>query len=205
MNKSELVEALAERLGDKKVATQALDDLVDIISRRVAKGERVSITGFGSFSKVERGARTARNPQTGEKVKVKKSSAPKFKPGAVFKSTTNGTTKMGREPKPTPILPAGVTTLAAVKEALNAPTKKTPAKAPAKSTAAKPEVKKAAPAKKSAAKKSASSVATKAAPAKKTAAVAKRATKKTTKPAPAKKTTKATAKKTATKKAAAKK
>ena len=64
-NKAQLIEALSERLGDKKVASQAVDGLVDIIIRTVNKGEKVNITGFGVFEKRARAARTARNPRTG--------------------------------------------------------------------------------------------------------------------------------------------
>ena len=50
-NKAQLIEALSERLGDKKVAAAAVDNLVDIIIRTVNKGEKVNITGFGVFEK----------------------------------------------------------------------------------------------------------------------------------------------------------
>ena len=75
-NKAQLIEALSERLGDKKVASQAVDGLVDIIIRTVNKGEKVNITGFGVFEKRARAARTARNPRTGEAVRVKKTNVP---------------------------------------------------------------------------------------------------------------------------------
>ena len=80
-NKAQLIEALAERLGDKKVAAQAVDNLVDIIIRTVNKGEKVNITGFGVFEKRTRAARTARNPRTGETVRVKKTNVPAFRAG----------------------------------------------------------------------------------------------------------------------------
>ena len=71
MNKAQLIEALAERLsGDRKAAGTAVDGLVDVIVRTVNKGEKVNITGFGVFEKRARAARTARNPRTGESVKV---------------------------------------------------------------------------------------------------------------------------------------
>ena len=63
MNKAQLVETLAERLGgDKKSAAAAVDAFVDTVIRSVAKGEKVSITGFGVYEKRVRAARTARNP-----------------------------------------------------------------------------------------------------------------------------------------------
>ncbi|MHB1739191.1 MAG: HU family DNA-binding protein [Actinomycetes bacterium] len=87
VNKAQLIETLAASFeGNKKDAARALDAVVDTITRSVAKGEKVAITGFGAFEKVERAARTARNPMTGAKVKVKKTSVPKFRPGATLKS-----------------------------------------------------------------------------------------------------------------------
>lgn len=85
MNKAELIEALSGRLGDRKAATAALDAVLAEIQHAVTKGDKVSITGFGVFEKRVRAARTARNPRTGESVKVKKTSVPAFRPGANFK------------------------------------------------------------------------------------------------------------------------
>src|SRR3954464_9688478 len=93
-NKAQLIEALSERLGDKKVASQAVDGLVDIIVRTVNKGEKVNITGFGVFEKRARAARTARNPRTGETVKVKKTNVPAFRPGTGFKDVVSGAKKL---------------------------------------------------------------------------------------------------------------
>ncbi len=85
VNKTELIETLSVRLGDKKAATAALDAVLAEIQNAVTKGDKVSITGFGVFEKRVRAARTARNPRTGEAVKVKKTSVPAFRPGAGFK------------------------------------------------------------------------------------------------------------------------
>src|SRR3954452_1878003 len=85
VNKAELIEALSGRLGDRKSATAALDAVLAEIQNAVTKGDKVSITGFGVFEKRVRAARTARNPRTGESVKVKKTSVPAFRPGASFK------------------------------------------------------------------------------------------------------------------------
>ncbi|MDY7090704.1 MAG: HU family DNA-binding protein, partial [Actinomycetota bacterium] len=85
MNKAELIEALAARLGDRKSATAALDAVIAEVQGAVTKGDRVAITGFGVFEKRARNARTARNPRTGEPVKVKKTSVPAFKPGTAFR------------------------------------------------------------------------------------------------------------------------
>ncbi|MEG3634296.1 HU family DNA-binding protein [Micromonospora sp. S2-005] len=191
MNKAELIEALAVRLGDRKTATAALDAVLAEVQAAVTKGEKVAITGFGAFEKRVRGARTARNPRTGEAVKVKKTSVPTFRPGAGFKEMVAS----GKVPKAT----------AAAKKTAGATAKTTGAKATAakKTTAAKSTAaKKTAASKTAAAKKTTATKTTaKAAPAKKAA---------TKKAAPAKKTaaaTKATAaRKTATaKKAPAKK
>ncbi|NUS66137.1 MAG: HU family DNA-binding protein, partial [Saccharothrix sp.] len=94
MNKAQLIEALAERLGDKKNAAAAVDGLVDVIVRSVHKGEKVNITGFGVFEKRARAARTARNPRTGETVKVKKTNVPAFRAGSTFKDVISGTKKL---------------------------------------------------------------------------------------------------------------
>ena len=85
MNKAELIDALAGRLGDRKSATAALDAVLAEIQNAVTKGDKVAITGFGVFEKRVRAARTARNPRTGESVKVKKTSVPAFRAGASFK------------------------------------------------------------------------------------------------------------------------
>src|SRR6187549_294539 len=85
VNKAELIEALAARLGDRKTATAALDAVISEVENAVTKGDRVAITGFGVFEKRARNARTARNPRTGEPVKVKKTSVPAFKPGTGFR------------------------------------------------------------------------------------------------------------------------
>jgi DNA-binding protein HU-beta len=85
VNKTEFIESLSVRLGDRKAATTALDAVLAEIQNAVTKGDKVSITGFGVFEKRARAARTARNPRTGESVKVKKTSVPAFRPGATFK------------------------------------------------------------------------------------------------------------------------
>src|SRR4029450_4056123 len=98
VNKAELTDALAGRLGDKKAATAALDAVLAEIQSAVTKGDKVAITGFGVFEKRVRGARTARNPRTGEAVKVKKTSVPAFRAGAGFREMVAS----GRVPKTAP-------------------------------------------------------------------------------------------------------
>ena len=87
MNKAEFVDEIVAKTGwTKREAETALKAVVDTVTDTVASGEKVTLPGFGTFDKRERAARTARNPQTGEAVKVKKTSVPGFKAGAGFKS-----------------------------------------------------------------------------------------------------------------------
>ena len=95
MNKTDLINQLAQRLdGDKKAAQSAVEGLIDLVQREVQRGESVSISGFGVFEKRARAARTARNPRTGQAVKVKKTTVPAFRPGKYFKDVIAGTVKM---------------------------------------------------------------------------------------------------------------
>ena len=95
MNKAQLVEALSQRLdNDRKRAQQSVEAFLDTVYRTVQKGEKVAITGFGVFEKRERAARMARNPATGEKVRVKKTSVPAFRPGQEFKDVVSGAKKL---------------------------------------------------------------------------------------------------------------
>ncbi|MFD5077142.1 HU family DNA-binding protein [Streptomyces sp. NPDC058274] len=200
MNKAQLVEAIADKVGGRQQAAEAVDAVLDAIVRAVVSGERVSVTGFGSFEKVDRPARYARNPQTGERVRVKKTSVPRFRAGQGFKDLVSGSKKLPRGGEVSvKKAPKGSLTGAASATVKKAAAKKTTAK---KATAKKTTAKKATPAKKTTAT-------AKKATAKKTTATAKKTTaKKTTaKKATAKKTTakKATAKKAPAKKATAKK
>ncbi len=153
MNKAQLIDKLSVQLGSKKAATDAVDAVVDTITRSVAAGERVAITGFGVFEKVARPARVGRNPRTGAAVKIKKTTVPKFKAGQGFKDVVSGAKKLPKV--------AVATARAATGTA-----------APAKKTATRTTAKKAAPAKKAAAKKTttAKKAPAKKAPAKKTPA-----------------------------------
>jgi DNA-binding protein HU-beta len=81
------------RLGPRQ-ATAAVEHIVDTIVRAVHKGESVTITGFGVFEQRKRAARVARNPRTGETVKVKPTSVPAFRPGAQFKAVVAGAQKL---------------------------------------------------------------------------------------------------------------
>ncbi|MEV7217172.1 HU family DNA-binding protein [Kitasatospora cineracea] len=209
MNKAQLVEAVAEQLGGRKAAAEAVDAVLDTMVRAVVAGDRVSVTGFGTFEKVERSARFARNPQTGERVKVKKTAVPRFRPGQGFKDLVSGSKKLPKEGPSVKKAPKGSLTpgksgVAASPAAKRAATKRAAAAGTAakKTAAKKATTAKTAAAKKAAPAKTAVKKATtaKTAVAKKTSAAAtKKATtaaKKTTTAAAAKKAT-ATAKKTA--------
>src|ERR687890_1320455 len=101
VNKSQLIDALTARYeGNRKAAQQALENVLDTITREVAKGEKVAITGFGSFEKRVRNARWVRNPQTGERIKAKKTAIPKFSAGADLKNVISGAKKLAPLPKP---------------------------------------------------------------------------------------------------------
>ena len=90
MNKGEFVEALADRLDVSRAqADRALSTVLDIITERMAAGEKVAFTGFGSFEVSERAARTGRNPQTGASIKIAASRVPKFSAGATLKGAIN--------------------------------------------------------------------------------------------------------------------
>ncbi|MEU6180657.1 HU family DNA-binding protein [Streptomyces coeruleorubidus] len=206
MNKAQLVEAIADKMGGRQQAADAVDHVLDAIVRAVVAGERVSVTGFGSFEKVDRPARYARNPQTGERVRVKKTSVPRFRAGQGFKDLVSGSKKLPRggevsvkkAPKGSLTGGAGATVKKAAAK-----------KATAKTAAAKKATAKKAPAKKATAKTAAAKKTTaKKAPAKKTTTAKTTAAKKTTaQKAPAKKATakKAPAKKSTARKTTAKK
>jgi DNA-binding protein HU-beta len=177
VNKAEFVDRIAARTGDRAAAKEVVDVAIDEIQRAVVKGEKVSFAGFGVFEKRQRAARMARNPRTGEAVKVKKTVVPAFRPGTGFKELVTGK----RKP----------TKAAASKKA--APAKKTAAKKTTAKKAAKKTTR--------AASTAGRSMTTGRVTAKKTAA------KKTTakKASTAKKAVRKTAAKSAAKKTAAKK
>ncbi|MFH0173063.1 HU family DNA-binding protein [Streptomyces cacaoi] len=187
MNKAQLVEAIADKVGGRQQAAEAVDAVLDAIVRATVAGDRVSVTGFGSFEKVDRPARYARNPQTGERVRVKKTSVPRFRAGQGFKDLVSGSKKLPRGGE------------VAVKKA-----PKGSLTGGASATVKKAAAKKAAPAKRAsaAAKKTTAAAKKTTAAAKKTTATAK---KTTAKKATTKKTTAAAKKTTTAKSAAAKK
>ncbi|MBO0825085.1 MAG: HU family DNA-binding protein [Actinobacteria bacterium] len=96
MNKADLIDAVSGRMGDKKTATEAVNAVLQTIQETVARGDKVSISGFGVFESQVRAARTARNPATGAAVKVPKMSVPKFRAGADFKALVNSKKRSSR-------------------------------------------------------------------------------------------------------------
>lgn len=91
MNKSQLIDALAARLGDRRTAASAVDGLLSTIVETVKAGESVSLTGFGVFEARARAARVGRNPRTGQTVAVPAATVPAFRPGTGFKTAVGGT------------------------------------------------------------------------------------------------------------------
>lgn len=90
MNKSEFVAAIAKEADSTQAeAGRVLEAAIAVIQSTLAKGGEVSITGFGKFSTTKRAARTGRNPQTGETIKIAASTLPKFTAGAVLKAAVS--------------------------------------------------------------------------------------------------------------------
>ena len=90
MNKSELAEAVGESFGgNKTMGGTAVDAVLGAITDALADGDKVQISGFGTFEVRHRKARTGRNPRTGEPVEIAASNAPAFKPGKNLKEAVN--------------------------------------------------------------------------------------------------------------------
>lgn len=86
MNLKELVDQVAKNAGvSKEVAGDVVRATLQAVQGAVADGEKVTVTGFGTFEQVHRPGRDARNPSTGERITVAESWVPKFRPGATFK------------------------------------------------------------------------------------------------------------------------
>jgi DNA-binding protein HU-beta len=134
MNKSQLIDALAARLGDRRTAASAVDGLLSTIVETVQSGESVSLTGFGVFEARARAARVGRNPRTGQTVAVPAATVPAFRPGTTFRTAVGGTASAA----------TAATTASVAVEAPAKPAKASKAKAGAKADAkkAKKDVKK---------------------------------------------------------------
>ena len=90
MNKADLVSAMAEQTGlSKKDSEAALNSFINIVSEELENNEKVQLVGFGTFEVRERAARTGRNPQTKEEIKIPASKAPAFKAGKALKDRVN--------------------------------------------------------------------------------------------------------------------
>ncbi len=90
MNKSELIDAIAETADISKAAAgRALDGFVDSVTDTLKNGGQVSLIGFGTFSVKDRAARTGRNPQTGQTIEIAASKIPGFKAGKALKDAVN--------------------------------------------------------------------------------------------------------------------
>ena len=86
MNKSELIDAVADRADlSKAAAGRAVDALVAAVTEALQQGEQISLVGFGTFAVRERAARSGRNPQTGESITISASRTPVFKAGKALK------------------------------------------------------------------------------------------------------------------------
>ena len=184
MNRRELVRAVAAHTSaDPKHVEATLNGMTEVITAVVSKGEQVAIQGFAKFTKINRPARIARNPQTGEPVQVKAKTVAKATAMKAFRDTVMDPAKAPRLARGVwPTDPALLTQQAGERRAASAPARPAVTKAAAKKAPAKKTTAKKAPAKKTVAKKTVAKKTTaKKAPAKKAPA------KKSTKKAPAKK------------------
>lgn len=90
MNKSELIAAVAESAAlSKKDAEKAVNAVVTTVTDALVAGDKVQLVGFGTFETRERGARTGKNPRTGEAIKIAASKVPAFKAGKALKDAVN--------------------------------------------------------------------------------------------------------------------
>lgn len=90
MNKTEFIARVAKNAGlENKTADAAVNAAIAVISEALKAGEKVQITGFGTFEAREREERDGRNPRTGESIKIEASKTPAFKPGQTLKDAVN--------------------------------------------------------------------------------------------------------------------
>ena len=91
MNKSDLIDTIAKEAELTKTAAAAfLDATLAAVVKAVAKGDSVTLIGFGSFKSSKRAARTGRNPQTGKEIKIAATTVPRFTAGDGFKTAVAG-------------------------------------------------------------------------------------------------------------------
>ena len=90
MKKTELIAAVAQQSGlSKKDAEKALNATIDTIIKAVAEGDKIQLTGFGTFEQRQRNARTGCDPRTGNTIEIPASKVPAFKAGKGFKDIVN--------------------------------------------------------------------------------------------------------------------
>lgn len=90
MNKSELIEAIAKEANlSKKDAEAAVNAYTDVVTKTLTQGDKVTLVGFGTYEVRARAARTGKNPQTGEEIKIDAAKVPAFKPGKGLKDAVN--------------------------------------------------------------------------------------------------------------------
>ena len=100
MKKTDMIAAVAAAANiTKKDAAVAVDTVFDVMASELAQGNKVGVTGFGSFEPKVREARAGRNPQTGETIKVPAKTVPKFVPGSAFKELVNTKPKKSKKKK----------------------------------------------------------------------------------------------------------
>jgi DNA-binding protein HU-beta len=101
MNKSDLVGEVVKRTKlQRGEVSRTVDTVLEVVRDRVARGEKVSLAGFGTFEKVRRNPRVGRNPHTREAVKIPARNAPSFKPGTAFRQAVAGRRRrQARAPK----------------------------------------------------------------------------------------------------------
>jgi len=87
MNKADLINEVAKVVCTKKEAQAAVDCVFSSITKSLKKKDAVTLIGFGTFKVTKRKARTGRNPQTGEEIKIKAKNVPKFVAGKALKDT----------------------------------------------------------------------------------------------------------------------
>jgi DNA-binding protein HU-beta len=91
MTKTDLIEGLSNKLGLVKIeAERVVDGVLDAITEAFKQGDRVNISGFGTFAVSMRDARTGRNPKTGESIEISATRSAKFRPGKQLKESLSG-------------------------------------------------------------------------------------------------------------------
>jgi len=86
MNKNELINEVARKTGlSRKEAEVGVQTMLDLISKEIAKGKKITLTGFGTFDVGKRKARSGVNPRTGEPIKIPATKMPRFKPSRIMR------------------------------------------------------------------------------------------------------------------------